>query len=90
MVKLTQIQAGELLDFLQAVDQGVTVNEQFPGSLGHVQIVLKELIDGEQGLLIQRIDGVLLEDLGQEDLTQGGGQLIDQAADTQVTKSYIS
>ena len=64
MVKLPQIQAGELLDLFQAVHQGVTVDKQLAGSLRYIQIVLKELIDGKQCLLIQRIDGVLLEHLG--------------------------
>ena len=84
MVELTQIQAGQLLDLLQTVHQGVTVHEQLTGGLRHIQIVLKELVDGEQSLLIQRVDGILLEHLRQEDVTQGGGQLVDQAANTQV------
>ena len=84
MVKLPQIQTGQLLDLLQPVHQGVAVDEQLTGSFGNVQVVLEELIDGEQSFLIQGIDGVLFEHLGQEDLTQGGGQLIDQTADTQI------
>ena len=84
MVELAQIKAGELLDLLQTVDQGVAVDKQLPGGFGNIQIVFEELVDGEQGLLIQRINGALLEDLAEEDLTQGSGQLIDQAADTQI------
>ena len=84
MVKFPQIKAGQLLDLFQAVYQGISVNEQLPGSFGHIQVVLKELIDGKQSLLIQRIDSTLLEYFGQEDVTQSGGQLIDQTADTQV------
>ena len=84
VVELPQVQAGELLDLLQAVDQGVAVDEELSGGLGDVQVVLEELVDGEQGLLVQGVDGVLLEDLAQEDLTQGGGQLVDQTADAQV------
>ena len=61
MIEFPQIQTGELLDLLQTINQSVTVNEQLPGSFGNVQVVLKELIDGEQGLLIQRLDGVLLD-----------------------------
>ena len=72
MVKLAQIQAGELLDLLQTVDQGISVDEQLPGSLGNVQVVLKELIDGKQSLLIQAVDGILLEHFAQEDLAQCG------------------
>ena len=60
------------------------MDKQLPGSLGHVQVVLEELVDGEQRLLIQSVDGVLFENLLQEHLAQGSGQLIDQAADTQV------
>ena len=73
MVELAQIQAGQLLDLFQTVHQGVAVDEQLPGSLGNVQVVLKELVDGKQGLLIQGIDGVFLEYFTQEDFAQGGG-----------------
>ena len=41
-------------------------------------------MDGEQRLLVQGVDGVLLEDFLQEHLAQRGGQLIDQPADAQV------
>ena len=37
------------------------VSEQLAGRFGDVQIVLKELIDREQRLLIERVDRVLLE-----------------------------
>ena len=84
MVKLTQIQSGQLLDLLQTVNQRITMDKQLAGSFGHIQIVLKELVDGEQCLLIQRINGVLLENFTQVDLAQGSGELIDQAADTQI------
>ena len=80
VVELPQVQACQLADLLQPVDQGVPVDEQLPGGLGYVQAVLKELVDGKEGLLIQRIQGVLLENLPQEDLAQGGRQLIDQTA----------
>ena len=84
IIELPQVQAGELLDLLQPVHQGVAVDEQLPGSLGHVQVVFKELVDGEQSLLVQSVDGVLLKDLLEEHLAQDGGQLIDQPADAQV------
>ena len=60
------------------------MDKELPGSLGDVQVVLKELVDGEQGLLIERIDGILLEHFTEEDLAQRGGQLVDQAADAQI------
>ena len=73
VVELPQVQAGELLDLLQAVHQGVPVDEELPGGLGHVQVVLEELVDGEQGLLVQGVDGVFLENLLEEHLAQDGG-----------------
>ena len=59
VVELPQVQTGELLDLLQPVDQGIPVDEELPGGLRHVQVVLKELVDGEQGLLVQGVDGAL-------------------------------
>ena len=61
MVELTQVKAGQLLDLLKAVHQRVAVDKQLARGLGHVQVVLKELLDGEQGLLVQRLDGALFE-----------------------------
>ena len=84
MIELTEIQSGDLLDLLQTIHQSIPVDKQLSGSLGNIQVVLKELVDGEQGFLIQGIDGVLLKHLRQEDLAQGGGQLINQAAQAQV------
>ena len=84
VVELAEVKAGELLDLFQPVDQRVAVDEQLARRLGHVQVILEELVDGEQCLLIQRVDGVLFEHLLQEHLAQGGGQLIDQAADAQI------
>jgi len=60
------------------------VDKQLARCLRNVQVVLKELVDGEQGLLIQGVDGVLLKDLLKEHLAQDGGQLIDQAANAQI------
>ena len=84
VVKLTQVKAGELLDLLKTVHQRISVDEELAGGLGDVQVVLKELVDGEQRLLIERIDGILLEHLGQEDLTERRRQLVDEAADAEV------
>ena len=60
------------------------MDKQLAGRFRHVQVVLKELVDGKQGFLIQCVDGVLLEHLLQKHLAQRGGQLVDQAADTQI------
>ena len=61
IIELPQVQAGELLDLLQPVHQGVAVDEQLPGSLGHVQVVFKEPLNGKQRFVIQRLDGALFE-----------------------------
>ena len=84
MVELPEIQAGNLLDLLQTIHQGIPVDEQLSGRLGDVEVILEELVDREQRLLIERVDGVLLEDLGQENFTQGRRQLVDQSADAKV------
>ena len=60
------------------------MDKQLSGRLGHVQVVFEELVDGKQGLLVQRVNGIFLEDLLEEHFAQGRGQLINQAADTQI------
>jgi len=60
------------------------VDEQLSRGLGNVQVVLKELLDGEKGFLIERLDRALLEHLAQEHLAQGGGQLVDKTGDAEV------
>ena len=71
VIKFAQIQTCLLFDFLQAIHQSIAVDKQLTGSLRHIQIVLKELIDGKEGLLVQRVNGILLKDLSQEDVAQG-------------------
>ena len=70
VIELPQIQTGELLDLLQPVNQGIAVYEQLSGSFRYIQIVFKELLDGEQSLLIQALDGTLLEYFLEEHFTQ--------------------
>ena len=60
------------------------MNKQLTAGLGNIQVVLKELLNGEKGLVIQAFDGAFLKDLPQVLLAQGGGQLINDARDTQV------
>ena len=60
VVKQAQIQPGKLLDLLQTVHQSVSVDKQLTGGFGHIQVVFKKLIDGEQGFLIQAVNGVVL------------------------------
>ena len=84
MVKFPQVEAGQLFDLFQPVDKGVAVNEQFSGGFRHVQVILKELMDGEESLVVERIDRAGLEDLLEEGLTEGGRQLVDQPGDAEV------
>ena len=84
MVELTQIQSGKLLDLLKTVYQSISVDEELSGCFGNVQVVLKELIDGIESFLVERIDGILLEDLIEVHFAESSGQLINKAADTEV------
>ena len=61
VIELTQVQTGQLFDLLKAVHQRIAVDKELPGSLGNIQVVLKELIDREEGFLIQAIDGGFFE-----------------------------
>ena len=54
IVKLTEVEAGELLDLLETIHQRIAVDEQLAGGFGHVQVVLKELVDGTQVSVLQR------------------------------------
>ena len=42
MLELAEIQTGQLTDLLQAVHQGVAVDEELTGGLGDVEVVLEE------------------------------------------------
>ena len=52
VIELTQIQTGQLFDLLKAVHQRIAVYEQLARRLGHVQVVLEELLNREQRLLM--------------------------------------
>ena len=84
MVKLAQVQAGDLLYLLKPVHQGIAVDVQLAACLRYVQVVLKELVYRLQRVRVQGPYGVLLEDLGEEHLAEGGGQLVDDAADAEI------
>ena len=60
------------------------MDEQFPGRLGHVQVVLKEPLDGEQRLLVQAVNGTALEHFLQEHVTERGRQLVNEAGTAEV------
>ena len=83
IVKLPEIQTGELLDLLETVDERISVDEQLSRRFGEDEVVLEELVDRKERLLVERVDGVLLEDLLQEHFAQCRRQLINEAADAE-------
>ena len=57
MIKLSEVKAGHLLDLFQAVDQRVAVDIELSRGLGDIEVVLKEAVDGLEGILVQSLDG---------------------------------
>ena len=53
ILKHPKIQSGTLLEFIQAVYQCISVNVQLTRSLGYIQAILEEFIDGDKCLLIE-------------------------------------
>ena len=84
MLELTDIKTCDLLDLFKSVYKSVSVNEKLPACFGNVEVVFKEALNGEQGLLVEALNGAALEHFLEEHLAQGGGQLIDQAGDAEV------
>ena len=62
--------------------------KQLSGGFGNVQVVLKELLDGEESFLIQTFDRALYKYLAQEHVAQRGGQLVDKSCDAKVVKAH--
>ena len=53
ILKYPDIKPGELLNLLQPVNKGITMNLKLPCCLGNIQIVFKELIYGGKRLLLK-------------------------------------
>ena len=64
------------------------MDEQLSGSLGHIQTVFKEFINGDKRFLIKFIRSLAVKDLTDEHFAQGNGKLVDQTANAQLTVSY--
>ena len=84
MLKLAQIQPGQLADLLQPVHQRVAVYKQLREVSETLRLFSKEALNGHQCLAIQAIKAALLEHLLQEHLAQRGGQLVDQPSDAEI------
>ena len=83
IIEAAQVQPGALLDLLNTIHQSVTMYKQLSGSLRHVQIVLKELVQCIQCLFVKVVRYIVSEDLFDEDFAQIHRKLIDQSSDSQ-------
>ena len=63
------------------------MNIKLSGGLGHIQAVLKELVDGSQCLLVELVRRLSVKYLADKHFAQRNGQLINQTSDTQVVVS---
>ena len=88
VVELAQVETGELLDLVKTIYQSVTVYEQLSGGLGYIQVVLKELLDGEECLVVEGLDAALLEYFFEEGVAESCGEMIDKSCDTEVIVAY--
>ena len=57
VVELAQVEARELLDLLETVDERISVDEQLSRRFGEDEVVLEELVDRKERLLVERVDG---------------------------------
>ena len=82
--KHTQIQPGALLQLIQTVDQGVSVDIKLSGCLGYIQAVFKKFIDCGKCFLIKADPVIITGKISLINMRHRGmRQLIDQTADTQ-------
>ena len=87
MVELTEVESGHLLYLVQAVNKGITVDKELSRGLGNIEIVLKECLNCNQGLAVERLYRSALEYLLEIHLAQRCRQLIDKSADAEVFRS---
>ena len=56
ILKLSEVKACELLYLLKAVNQSITMNKEFSGCFGNVEVILKELVNGEKSFLVEAVN----------------------------------
>ena len=66
VVEFSQIETGELFDFLKTVYEGVAVDKKLSRGFGNVEVVVEKALNGEEGLLVEAFDRVLFKDLAEE------------------------
>ena len=79
-----QIQARNLLDFLQPVYQSVSMDVELARRLRNIEVVLKKRLIVSSVSSSSASMGFFLERFGQEHLAQRCRQLINDAADAEV------
>ena len=84
MVELTEVESGHLLYLVQAVNKSITVNKELSRGLGDIEVILKERLNGDQGLAVECLYRSALESLLEIHLAQRCRQLIDKSADAEI------
>ena len=83
MVEFTQIEAGELFDLLQPVNERVAVYEQLSARFGNVQVVVEKGLNGHQRFAVERFERPAAEHLGEEHFAKRRGKLVNQPRDAE-------
>ena len=86
IIKLADIQPGQLLDLVQAVDQGIAVEIEISGALCNAKTRVQKGMDGVQGLIINIRQVEPVEMIVQIFFTGLDRQLIDQFAKPQILR----
>ena len=60
------------------------MNEELTRGLRNVEVVLEEALDGEEGFLIEALEGTALKYFLEEHFAEGCWQLIDKSSDAEV------
>ena len=82
ILKGPKIQIGHLLYLVKPVYEGISVNIQLSGCLGNIQVILKELVYGHYGLIIEIAGHLSIKYFLNEHLAKRHGKLVDKTAYT--------
>ena len=84
IVKFSEVKSCQFFDFIQAVNESISVNEHFSRGFGNVQIVCKEALNRGKRFSVQSFDGAFFENFVEEHFAKCGGKLIDQSANAEI------
>ena len=85
ILKDTQIKTGALLQFIQTVNQGISVDIQLSEVSDTFKLFSKNLLMVVKGFLIKLVWGFAVKYFTDKHLAQRDRKLVDQTADSQVT-----